>query len=86
MPVFLILYILSRQHADSLMTSKQNWFETLNAALESESLVESFPFGANISYSQTFRYSFDDNSRHGRQVSITRSSDGRYERPVHYPR
>jgi hypothetical protein len=69
-----------------MMTAKQNWFETLNAALESESLVESFPFGDSISYGETYRYSFDDDSRHGRQVSITRSNDGRYERPVHYPK
>lgn len=68
------------------MTHQQNWFETLNAALESEGLLESFPFGANISYGETYRYTFDDKSKHGRQVSITRSSDGRYERPVHYRR
>tara|TARA_B100000749_G_scaffold142634_1_gene109462 strand:+ start:660 stop:887 length:228 start_codon:yes stop_codon:yes gene_type:complete len=65
---------------------KQNWFETLNASLDSEGLVDSFPLGANISYGETYRYSFDDGSKHGRQVSISRGSDGRYERPVHYPR
>lgn len=65
-------------------TAKQNWFETLNAALSAENLVDSFPLGNNISYNQTFRYSYDDGSKHGRQVSITRCSSGKYERPVHY--
>jgi hypothetical protein len=67
-----------------LVTAKQNWFPTLNAALESEGLTDSFPFGENISYGETRRYSADDGSKNGRQVSITRNSNGLYERPVHY--
>jgi len=67
--------------------AKQNWFETLNEALESEGLLDSwethFP---PISYGQTFRYTFDNGTKHGHLVSITRENDGRYERPVHYDR
>jgi hypothetical protein len=69
-----------------LSTAKQNFFQSLNQSLESEKLIDSFPFGANISYGQNFSYDFDDGSRHGRHVSIFRNSDGRYERPVHYAR
>lgn len=67
--------------------SKQNWFETLNAALESEGLLESwennFP---PIAYDSNFSYTFDDGTRYGRYVSIYRDSNGRYERPVTYQR
>ena len=66
---------------------KRNWFETLNAALESEGLVDTwrieFP---PIQYGQTFGYTFDDGSRYGRHISIYRDEAGRYERPVHYKR
>lgn len=59
--------------------AKRNWFETLNAALESEGLVDHWPLGTNISYGQTVRVTTDD-----RLISVTRETDGRYERPVHY--
>lgn len=59
--------------------SKQNWFPTLNAALESEGLVDQWPLGTNINYGQTVRVSTDT-----RLISVTRETDGRYERPVHY--
>ena len=62
----------------------KNWFDTLNQALESEGLVESFPLGRNIGYGETLEYTFQDGSRYGRLVSIFRDMDGRYERPVHY--
>ena len=58
---------------------KQNWFETLNAALESEGLVDTFPDFQNISYGQTIQYAID-----GLFVTIYRETDGRYERPIHY--
>lgn len=61
--------------------AKQNWFETLNAALESEGLVDQWPTGRNISYGQTVRVKSNDGER---LISVTRENDGRYERPVHY--
>jgi hypothetical protein len=61
--------------------AKQNWFETLNAALESEGLVDQWPTGRNISYGQTVRVKSNDGER---LISVTRETDGRYERPVHY--
>jgi hypothetical protein len=70
-----------------IMTAKQNWFSTLNEALKSENLLDSWDISFSpISYGQTFQYTFQDGSKYGHLVSITRSSDGRYERPVHYKR
>lgn len=65
----------------------QNWFETLNEALESEGLLDSWgiSFGG-IGYDENFSYTFDDGSRYGHFVSIYRGVTGRYERPVHYKR
>ena len=66
---------------------KQNWFDTLNAALESEGLLESWEMHfPPIPYSGTYSYTFDDGSKYGRYVSIYRDSSGRYERPVNYKR
>jgi len=65
---------------------KQNWFETLNASLESENLIHAWEFGLNIGYGQTVSTTFDDGTKHGHYISITRETDGRYERPVHYAR
>lgn len=65
---------------------KQNYFETLNAALDSEGLIESWPLGKSLQYGETFSYTFDDGSRYGRYVSIYRDTNGRYERPVSYRR
>lgn len=61
--------------------AKQNWFETLNAALEAEGLVDQWPTGRNISYGQTVRVKSNDGES---LISVTRENDGRYERPVHY--
>lgn len=58
---------------------KQNWFPTLNAALASEGLVDLWPLGTNISYGQTVRVTTDN-----RLISVTRETDGCYERPIHY--
>lgn len=67
-----------------MAASKQNWFETLNASLESEGLVKFWELGLNINYGQTVRMTADDGSKHGRLISVTREMDGRYERPIHY--
>ena len=66
---------------------KQNWFPTLNAALESENLLESWDcFSRGIGYGETRSYTWADGSRHGHYVSIYRDERGMYERPVHYTR
>jgi hypothetical protein len=59
---------------------KQNWFETLNSALESEGLVDLWPLGTNVSYGENVRFTTDCN----RHISVYRENDGRYERPIHY--
>jgi hypothetical protein len=65
----------------------QNWFNTLNEALAAENLMESWDISFSpIGYSETFRYTWQDGSKHGHLISITRENDGRYERPVHYNR
>lgn len=65
--------------------TKQAHFDTLNTALESENLLDSLPpWFQGIAYGETYRYQFNDNSKYGRQVSITRFNNGKYERPVHY--
>ena len=56
-----------------------NWFPTLNDALDSEGLVDIFPLGANINYGETLRFVKD-----GTFVTIYRDERGMYERPVHY--
>ena len=61
------------------MTVKQNWFNTLNEALESEGLVELWPFGTNISYNETVSLSAG-----GLWISICRDNHGMYERPINY--
>ena len=67
--------------------NKQNRFQTLNQALESEGLLESwdvtFP---GLSYGQTFSYTYENGTKYGHYVSIHRFDDGTYERPVHYNR
>jgi hypothetical protein len=66
---------------------KQNWFETLNGALNSEGLIESWDFSfPPIAYGETYSYTYDDGSKYGHYVSIYRDSRGKYERPVHYKR
>lgn len=63
---------------------KRNWFETLNAALESEGLVELWELGRNISYGENVRIVVDDGSKHGKTICIYRDDRGMYERPIHY--
>jgi len=64
--------------------SKQNWFPTLNAALEAEGLIDFWPFGQNISYGETARINYEDETGHPRVMVIYRNDTGMYERPVHY--
>lgn len=67
--------------------SKQNKFNTLNEALISEGLEETWElYYPALSYGQTFSYTYDDGSKYGRYVSVHRFEDGTYERPVHYKR
>ena len=66
-----------------MRTIKQNWFDTLNQALESEGLVDLWPLGSNIGYGENVRHHVNDNGRE-RLISVYRETDGRYERPVHY--
>ena len=62
---------------------KENWFETLNQALESEGLVDLWPLGSNVGYGENVRHHVQDGDKI-RLVSVYRETDGRYERPVHY--
>lgn len=63
--------------------TNQNWFPTLNAALESENLTEFWRLGDNISYEENFRTTVENGNRY-LHISIYRDSDGRYERPISY--
>lgn len=65
-------------------TFKQNWFNTLNEALGSENLIDSWNFNGGIGYGETFIYQFDNGTKYGHFVSIYRDERGMYERPVHY--
>lgn len=69
------------------MSAKQNWFDTLNQALESEGLIEAWDIHSpGIAYGETFSWTWSDGTRYGHYISIYRDSDGRYERSVHYKR
>ncbi len=57
----------------------QNWFDTLNDALDSENLTALWPVGTYMNYGQTIGM-----AREGKWLSIYRDGQGRYERPVHY--
>lgn len=62
---------------------KPNWFPTLNDALNSEGLVETWNCFDSISYGETKQWNFELDGKwyHG---SITRETNGMYERPVWY--
>ena len=58
----------------------QNYFQTLNAALDSESLIDVWPITASVPYGATVAL-----ANAGRWISIYRDGvTGLYERPVHY--
>lgn len=59
--------------------SKQNWFPTLNDALDAEGLIEFWPLGKNINYGETA-----DTIQEGRYISVYRDERGFYERPISY--
>lgn len=64
-----------------------NFFPTLNAALESEGLLDTWePTWPPLRYNETRQYDYDDGTRFGHHVSIYRDERGQYERPVHYSR
>lgn len=66
---------------------KQSYFDTLNDALNSENLIESWNCMAPpIQYGETRSYDFDDGTKYGHHVSIYRDNRGMYERPIHYKR
>lgn len=63
---------------------KCNWFDTLNGALEAESLIDHWDcLWAPISYGETRQWDFEHYG-YLYHASIYRESDGRYERPVWY--
>lgn len=62
-----------------MSAAKQNWFPTLNDALDAEGLIDRWPLGKNIGYDETA-----DVVSGGRYITIYRDGQGRYERPVHY--
>lgn len=70
-----------------MQTPKQNWFNTLNDALEAEGLVSSWEITfPPIQYNETRTYTWQDGSKYGHLVSIYRNESGLYERPIHYSR
>lgn len=64
---------------------KKNRFATLHEALESEGL-EAMWDGQHIQYGVTRSITFEDGTKNGHFISVTRFEDGFYERPVHYKR
>lgn len=74
------------------MTVKQNWYPTLNAALESQGLVDVWPLGSNVNYGETVRHSVQTGVKikYGKEVpvmkhiSVYRDERGMYEAPVSY--
>lgn len=57
----------------------RNWFNSLNEALDAEGLIELWPCGLNMGYSENARV-----ARAGRFISVYRDERGMYERPIHY--
>ena len=65
----------------------QNYFDTLNEALDAESLLEAWDITQQpIAYGETRNWTWQDGSRYGHYCTVYRAEDGRYERPVHYKR
>jgi hypothetical protein len=57
----------------------QCYFDTLNAALASEGLLDAWPMTSGMAYGATVGLAHS-----GRWISVYRNEQGRYERPVHY--
>ena len=64
---------------------KNNRFQTLSEALESENIAHMWD-GRPIPYSHTLSLTYDDGTKYGHYVSVYRDEKGLYERPVHYAR
>lgn len=81
--LFLILITIS--YIGDIM--KTNWFNTLNEALDSEGLLNTWYISnPPIGYNKVYTYTFKDNTKYGHYISIYRDERGMYERPVHYSR
>ena len=64
-----------------------NWFNTLNEALESESLLHTWDCTHSpMEYGSSVTYTFQDGTRYGHLITLYRDERGMYERPVHYGR
>ncbi len=63
---------------------KRNFFNTLNEALDSESLVELWPLGSNIQYGETTRHIVQSEPGVVLLISVYRNEVGQYERPIYY--
>jgi hypothetical protein len=62
-----------------------NWFDTLNDALISEGLLDSWPmWSTGIAYGEVRSWVWQDGSKYGMYISVYRNAAGRYERPIHY--
>lgn len=67
------------------MTYKNNWFNTLSEALESENILHMWD-GRPIAYGETKWLTYQDGTKYGHYISIYRDERGLYERPIHYKR
>ena len=69
------------------MKIKRQFFLTLNEALVSENLGDTWPIEKQeLGKGQSFSYVHRDGSKHGRYISVSRAMSGMYARPVHYLR
>lgn len=66
------------------ITAKQNWFETLADALRSEDLYDIWEDPRSISYGECIRTQLELKPRKIYTISIYRSINGKYERPIVY--
>ena len=64
---------------------KQNKFNTLSEALDSENLGHAWD-ERPIAYDQTLSLTYNDGTKYGHYVSVYRDERGLYERPIHYSR
>jgi len=64
---------------------KQNKFNTLSEALDSENLGHIWD-ERPIAYDQTLSLTYQDGTKYGHYVSVYRDERGLYERPIHYSR
>ena len=60
-----------------------NWFNTLNEALEAEGLQAYWPLGKNMRYEETATL-IAETPKGNIFISIYRCDRGLYERPIHF--